>query len=70
MVAAGKTYLLNTVLAHARSLGNIAIAVTSSGVAGMLLSGGSTFHPRTKAPLFEIQRKFPIPSDFDEMFHV
>ncbi|CAL6334301.1 unnamed protein product [Bathycoccus prasinos] len=66
----GKTYLLNTVLAHARSLGHIAIAVASSGVAGMPLSGGSTFHSRTKAPLFENQRKFPIPSEFDEMFNV
>jgi len=66
----GKTYLLNTVLAHARSLGHIAIAVASSGVAGMLLSGGSTFHSRTKAPLFEHRREFPIPSERDEMYHV
>lgn len=49
----GKTFLENTILASVRlmSLGAIALAVASSGIAAMLLLQGRTFHSRFKAPL-------------------
>ena len=47
----GKTYCLNTLLAGVRGDGKIAIAVATSGIASILLSGGRTFHSRFKAPL-------------------
>ena len=50
----GKTYLLNAILAYARSSRDIvspAIAVATSGIAATQLSNGRTFHSRFKAPL-------------------
>ena len=47
----GKTFCLNTLLAGVRGDGKIAIAVATSGIAAILLSGGRTFHSRFKAPL-------------------
>jgi len=54
----GKTFLYNMILAHVRSsklstsgLNGIAIAVASSGIAALLMSGGRTAHSRFKIPL-------------------
>ena len=50
----GKTYLLNAVLAYARSFKDFispAIAVATSGIAATQLSNGRTFHSRFRAPL-------------------
>ena len=47
----GKTYIYNLLLAEIRSRGKYAIAVASSGVAAILLSGGTTAHSRFKIPL-------------------
>ena len=47
----GKTYIYNLILAEVRSRGKSAIAVASSGVAAILLSGGTTAHSRFKIPL-------------------
>ena len=50
-VGTGKTFLYNTLLANVRLYGDIAIAVASSGIAALLLSGGRTAHSRFKIPL-------------------
>ena len=47
----GKTYLLNLVLKTIRSKGDIAIAVATSGIAALLLQGGTTAHSRFGIPL-------------------
>ena len=50
----GKTYLLNAILAFARSSKNFitpAIGVATSGIAATQLSNGRTFHSRFRAPL-------------------
>jgi hypothetical protein len=47
----GKTFLYNTILAHKRAQGKIAIAVASSGIAANLLDGGATAHSTLKIPL-------------------
>jgi len=47
----GKTFIYNTLLAHIRSKGDIALAVASSGIAALLLDGGRTAHSRFKIPL-------------------
>ncbi|CAB4425285.1 unnamed protein product [Rhizophagus irregularis] len=47
----GKTFLYNTLLASVRSHGKIALAVASSGVAALLISGGRTAHFRFKIPI-------------------
>ena len=50
----GKTYVLNAVLAAARSLepgGCVALAMATTGIAANLLSLGRTFHSRMKASL-------------------
>ena len=47
----GKTYLYNCILAEVRSRGQSAIAVAFSGVAAILLSGGTTAHSRFRIPL-------------------
>jgi hypothetical protein len=50
----GKTFLYNVILAYIRSiegLNGIAIAVASSGIAALLMSGGRTAHSRFKIPL-------------------
>ena len=46
----GKTFLYNTLLAEIRSHGDIALAVASSGIAALLISGGRTAHSRFKIP--------------------
>jgi len=47
----GKTTLYNTILQKVRSMGKIAIAVASSGIAALLLEGGKTAHSRFKIPV-------------------
>jgi ATP-dependent DNA helicase PIF1 len=47
----GKTFLFNTILAHYRAQGQICLALASSGIAAILLSGGRTGHSRFKIPL-------------------
>lgn len=47
----GKTMLQNTVLKRVRCDGKVALAVASSGIASILLSGGRTAHSRFKIPL-------------------
>src|SRR3954469_22330698 len=47
----GKTFLYNTLLATIRSSGEIAVAVASSGIAALLITGGRTAHSRFKIPL-------------------
>lgn len=47
----GKTTLYNTILMKVRSMGKIAIAVASSGIAALLLEGGKTAHSRFKIPV-------------------
>ena len=47
----GKTFLYNTLLATVRSHGGIAVAVASSGIAALLISGGRTAHSRYKIPI-------------------
>ena len=47
----GKTFVENLILAHVRSKRYIALAITSSGIAAILLEGGRTSHSRFKIPL-------------------
>ncbi len=47
----GKSFLFNTILALVRSESKIAIAVASSGIAALLLTGGRTAHSRFKIPM-------------------
>ena len=47
----GKTFLIETLLSTVRSMGNIALAVASSGIAAELLEGGRTAHSRFKIPI-------------------
>uniref|UniRef100_A0A8I6YAU5 ATP-dependent DNA helicase n=1 Tax=Hordeum vulgare subsp. vulgare TaxID=112509 RepID=A0A8I6YAU5_HORVV len=44
----GKTYLYKALLAKVRSLGKIAIATTTSGIAASIMPGGRTAHSRFK----------------------
>jgi transcriptional regulator GlxA family with amidase domain len=48
---AGKTFVENLLLASTRSNHKIALAVASSGIASVLLTGGRTSHSRFKIPL-------------------
>ena len=47
----GKTYLYRTILSGIRSKGKISLAVTSSGIATLLLPGGRTAHSRFHIPI-------------------
>ena len=47
----GKTYLYKALLAKVRSLGLIAIATATSGIAASLMPGGRTAHSRFKIPI-------------------
>ena len=47
----GKIYLYRTILAAIRSKGKIALAVTSSSIAALLLPGGWTTHSRFHIPI-------------------
>ena len=50
----GNTFLLNAILASVRSSepgGCVALAIATTGITANLLSLGSTFHSRMKAPL-------------------
>ena len=47
----GKTFLFNIILAKVRIDYGIAIAVASSGIAALLLTGGRTAHSRFKIPI-------------------
>ena len=44
----GKTYLYKALLAKIRSLGEIAIATATSGIAASIMPGGRTAHSRFK----------------------
>ena len=46
-----KTFLYNTLLSTVRSQGNLALAMSSSGLAALLLQGGRTVHSRKKVPI-------------------
>ena len=47
----GKTYLYKALLAKVRSLGEIAIATATSGIAASIMPGGQTAHSRFKIPI-------------------
>ncbi|KAH0767208.1 hypothetical protein KY285_003079 [Solanum tuberosum] len=47
----GKTFLYRALLATIRSMGYIALATTTSGVAASILPGGRTTHSRFKIPI-------------------
>jgi len=47
----GKTWTINMILAGVRAEGGIALATASSGIAALLLSGGSTSYSTFKIPL-------------------
>ena len=47
----GKTFLVEALLSKVRSLGKIALAVASFGIAAELLEGGRTAHSRFKIPI-------------------
>ena len=47
----GKTFIEKAILAYTRSQGLIALAVASTGIAALLLPGGTTLHSRFKVPL-------------------
>ena len=47
----GKTFCLNAVLSFVRSKRKVALAVATTGIAALLLAGGSTAHSRFKIPL-------------------
>jgi hypothetical protein len=47
----GKSYIANALLDYVRSIGGIALAVSSSGIASLLLHDGKTAHSQFKIPL-------------------
>lgn len=47
----GKTFLYQTICRHFRAQGKIVLCVASSGIAALLLPGGTTSHSRFKIPL-------------------
>jgi len=47
----GKTFLCNSILSYVRSLGKVAVAVSTSGISAILLKDGSTAHSRLKIPI-------------------
>ncbi len=47
----GKTFVWTTFFSHLRGQGKIMLAVASSGIASLLLSGGRTAHSRFKIPI-------------------
>ncbi|XP_015060116.1 uncharacterized protein LOC107005993 [Solanum pennellii] len=47
----GKTFLYHVLLATIRSMGYVALATTTSGVAASILPGGRTTHSRFKIPI-------------------
>ena len=56
----GKTFLSKLLLSKVRSMGHIALAVASSGIASTLLPGGRTAHSTFKLPLNLIKDDKPI----------
>jgi hypothetical protein len=51
LAGTGKTFTFNLLLAKVRSEGKVAVSVSSSGVAALLLDKGCTAHSRFKLPL-------------------
>ncbi|XP_021974611.2 uncharacterized protein LOC110869685 [Helianthus annuus] len=51
----GKTFLYKAIMSRLRSMGMIALAVASSGIASLLLPGGRTTHSRFAIPLELLQ---------------
>ena len=56
----GKTFLYNTLLAKVRSQGRILLAMASSGITALLLTGGRTVHSRFKVPIPLMKYQFVI----------
>ena len=50
----GKTFTYNHLLAWTRAQGKVALAVASSGLAALLLEGGTTAHYRFKVPVRQL----------------
>ena len=57
----GKTHLNTLLLNRVRSQGHIALAMASSGIAALLMAGGSTFHSRCKPPRQPYVNDLPLP---------
>ncbi|XP_071932938.1 uncharacterized protein [Coffea arabica] len=53
----GKTFLYRALLAKIRSVGGIALATATSGIAASILPGGRTAHSRFKIPLYDDDSK-------------
>jgi hypothetical protein len=47
----GKTFLIHFILAEIRAQGETALAITTSGIAAMLMEGGRTTHSALRLPL-------------------
>ena len=47
----GKTFTYSCILNGVRALGEVAICVASSGIAALLMEGGTTAHSRFKIPV-------------------
>ncbi|XP_022014702.1 uncharacterized protein LOC110914199 [Helianthus annuus] len=58
----GKTFLYKAILSRLRSMGMIALAVASSGIASLLLPGSRTAHSRFAIPL-ELLHNTRVPSN-------
>ncbi|KAF0746613.1 hypothetical protein AaE_008059 [Aphanomyces astaci] len=53
----GKSYVFQILLANVHDKGDIALAVASSGLAALLLMGGTTAHSRFKVPVTNLNDK-------------
>ena len=62
----GKTYVMNLLLAKARSMGLVALACATSGVAAVLLDRGATAHSTFKLPLDVTQVGPSVPRESAE----
>ncbi|GBN69910.1 hypothetical protein AVEN_50325-1 [Araneus ventricosus] len=56
----GKTFLINVLLAKIRGEKNIALAVATSGIATVLMTGGRTAHSMLKIPIDLIHNEIPV----------
>lgn len=57
----GKTFMWKTLASALRSQGDIVLTVASSGIASLLLSGGTTTHSKFESPVptLEINLQYP-----------
>jgi hypothetical protein len=51
----GKTFVYETLLAYVRQQGRVALATAASGIAALLLPGGTTAHARFKIPVKKLE---------------